>query len=138
MAKTIEESEFQAQFNKTQRECDAAYAAALAGQPMPDAKGAVFSTWIAGDVKRRVLAKEVLGFVSQGTRCKVCGDQNWGWRAGCRCTQSDDGAVEWGFLVDDGLNVCEAAKFMTQEEVLAIGLPLVDLFTGKSIATKES
>jgi hypothetical protein len=112
------------------------FAAGLAGEPDMATSSAFSSGWIAGDVKRRVRAKEALGFVAQGTRCEVCKRTNWGWRLGCRCAAADEEQpIEWGALVDDGLADGEPAKFMTVQQIRAASLPLLDIFTGKAIKT---
>lgn len=103
----------------------------LAGGQKPTGPEGVLQGWIHGDTLRRIRAGEVLGFVCQGSRC-TCGEQAWGWRAGCRC---DDPAqtMAWGVLVDDGLDDGQHAKFMTVDQVHATGLLLVHCFTGEVI-----
>ena len=105
----------------------------LAGGQKPTGPTGILQGWIHGDTLRRIRAGEVLGFVCQGTRC-TCGEQAWGWRAGCRC---DDPAqtMAWGVLVDDGLADGGHAKFMTVDQVLATGLLLVNCFTGETMET---
>ena len=104
----------------------------IAGGSQPEGLQAA-QGWLHGDTKRRIASGEVLGFVCQGTRC-TCGEQNWGWRGGCRC---DDPAqtLEWGLLIDDGLADDQHAKFMTTDQVRATGLPLVHCFTGEVVET---
>ena len=104
--------------------------AAMAGQPRPTEPPQAVQGWDCGNAKRRIRAGEAIGMVCQGTKCDACGDQNWGWRLGCRC----NGPVRHGLLVDDGLADGECAKFMTADEAQATGKPLIDIFTGATVA----
>lgn len=108
---------------------DHAAEAAMAGQPRPTEPPQAVQGWDFGNAKRRIRAGEAVGMVCQGTKCDACGDQNWGWRLGCRC----NGPVRHGLLIDDGLADGECAKFMTVEEVRAAGKPLIDTFTGATV-----
>lgn len=108
--------------------------AALAGEPRPDGPPQAVQGWDCGNAKRRIRAGEAIGMVWQGTKCDACGEQNWGWRLGCRCnTTLEAQTVRHGLLVDDGLPEGACAKFMTVDEVRAVGKPLIDTFTGATV-----
>lgn len=108
--------------------------AAMAGQPRPTEPQPAVQGWDFGNAKRRIRAGEAIGLVCQGTKCDACGDQNWGWRLGCRCnTTLEELTVRHGLLVDDGLREGECAKFMTVDEVRAAGKPLIDTFSGEPV-----
>lgn len=111
-----------------------AMTAAMAGQPRPTEPPEAVQGWDCGNAKRRILAGEAIGMVCQGTKCDACGEQNWGYRLGCRCnTTLEVQTVRYGLLVDDGLTEGACAKFMTLEEVRAAGKPLIDTFTGATV-----
>lgn len=103
----------------------------LAGKEKPTGNENELCGWNIGNAKRRIIAGDAIGLVSTGTKCDACGEQNWGYRLGCRCNKSlDDKTVRYGLLVSDGSGV---AKFMTLEEVEATGKPLIDTFTGEDV-----
>ena len=116
------------------REFEQGEAAAFAGLPCPTEPQPAVQGWNFGNAKRRIQAGEAIGLVCQGTKCDACGDQNWGWRLGCRCnTTLEVMTVRHGWMVDDGLKEGECAKFMTVEEVRATGKPLIDTFSGELV-----
>lgn len=48
----------------------------LAGRAMPSEPGVSRDGWVAGDVRRRILSGEVLGYIFHVTQCKACGNQD--------------------------------------------------------------
>lgn len=109
--------------------------AAMDGQPRPTEPPLAVQGWDCGNAKRRIQAGEAIGMVCQGTKCDACGEQNWGWRLGCSCNASLEAqTVRYGLLVDDGLPEGACAKFMTLDEVRAFGKPLIDTFSGDTVA----
>lgn len=113
---------------------DRAAEAAMAGEPRPTEPPLAVQGWDRGNATRRIRAGEAIGMVCLGTKCDACGEQNWGWRLGCRCnTALDFQTVRHGLLVDDGLPEGACAKFMTTDEVRAVGKPLIDIVTGATV-----
>ena len=113
---------------------DKGMAAGLAGRARPTGNEFEICGWDMGNARRRIVSGEAIGFVSTGTRCDACDEQNWGYRLGCRCNKSlEERTVRYGLLVNYGLAEGQCAKFMTIEEVKAIGKPLIDTGTGADV-----
>lgn len=85
--------------------------------------------WRDGRVRWKIAQGKAIGFVSDGTSCKACKQTNWGWRLGCRC----NGEVEWGWFIITKDDLPHDSRFMRPDAILAIGLPVLDLFGGKRI-----
>lgn len=128
----------------------AAQAIGLAGEPLPpDANPTQQSGWTLGNVKRRVLAGEVIGIVTRASKCLKCGSAMYGTRIACQCwpasldfpkLAADGYRMEWGALVSDASSLVNGSKFMSGADLLAAqaaGKPIVDSLTGKTIVIKE-
>ena len=118
--------------------------AGVAGLPCPP-DGDELAHRRAG-LQRRARAGEIIMALCQGCRCRNCGEQNWGWRLGCRCWTAEDmkgegPGMDYGLLVEpESDDPAAPARLMTRDELLAAraaGTPILDDMTGEPVPLEE-
>lgn len=137
-------------FEAANKAYQAGHEAGLAGLPLPESANE--QAWLRGGIERRARAGEIVAVVTLGSRCNSCGDQNYGWRMGCRCwsqeqtmaafTGADNAPqMEWGALALPNTQALGTPLvFMSRDDLLAAraaGKEVVDSDSGEPIVLDE-